>query len=196
MGVVEKNGFEIRVGASSRDIRLTEALDFSTGKEASELAKISYPPTVDQRLPLEGKRLVVDSDVFAKRFGKLNPEATRAEQSNTINNKTKTIVTRNTLLIDAANASMVANALFMITWMVAKREVKPGPTMKRELRCIRENLCNIPLRSLVVFSKGNMNFRSLDVLIHLMNGKYRKALKRLFQRSKTAAKAKRRKERN
>jgi len=118
----------------------------------------------------------------------------RAERSNTTNNnkKAKATITRNTLLIDAANVSMVANLLFMVTWMVAKREVKPGPTMKRELRCIHENLCNIPLRSLVVFSKGSMNFKTLDVMIHLMNGNYRKALKRLFQRSKRASKARRR----
>jgi hypothetical protein len=42
---VEKTGgFEVRVGSSSRDIRLTGTLQFSTGQETSELAKESYPP--------------------------------------------------------------------------------------------------------------------------------------------------------
>jgi hypothetical protein len=68
------------------------------------------------------------------------------------------------------------------SYVVAKQEVKEGPTKKRELRMIRANLENVPLRSLVVFSQGALTFRTLDVLIHGMNGEYKRGLKRLFRR--------------
>merc|ERR1712157_49822 len=95
------------------------------------------------------------------------------------------VITRNTLLSDAANLSKIGAILMWFSFTVAKQEVKDGPTKNREIRMIQKNLDNVPLRTLVVFSQGALNFRTLDVLIHLMNGKYGKAVKRLFQRRRS-----------
>ena len=174
--VVEDNsgGFEICVGASSRDIRLTRALNFATGSKVSELAKTSYPPLSESSLPSSASStsLTIDDTTFSKRFG------STAQYSDDVSPK----ITRNTLMLDAAKKSRIAAALLFMSWMVAKREVKEGPTMKRELRMIRANIENVPLRSLVVFSQGNLTFRTMDVLIHVMNGEFRKAFGRLFGR--------------
>ena len=87
-------------------------------------------------------------------------------------------------MVDATETSRLAAMLMFFSWIVAKKDVKDGPTKKRELRMIRANLENIPLRSLVVFSQGTLTFRKLDVMIHLMNGQYGKAVTRLLRRKK------------
>jgi len=196
--VVEESGsFEVRVGASSRDIRLAETLRFSTGRKASELSRESYPPLeANDQKEHESGPLLVGDEVFAKRFGQTSTSTTRStvsgESSDISNNDNSndnhalalvtSAITRNTLIADAAKVSRIAGFLMFVSWMAAKQEVKEGPTKKRELRMIRGNLENIPLRSLVVFSQGNLTFKMLDVLIHLMNGEYRKALWRIFGR--------------
>jgi beta-glucosidase len=204
--VEESGGFEVRVGASSRDIRLTETLHFSTGREASELAKESYPPLAKHHEVLSTEppnRFLIDDVTFAKRFGqiiKTGPGASNSSSSSSpiaeqpyrdelgsSKNKKKekaTAITRNTLIVDAAKASRIASILMFFSRIAAEQEVREGPSKKRELRMIRANLENIPLRSLVVFSQGVLTFRTLDVLIHLMNGEYRKALWRLFRRKR------------
>merc|ERR1712176_1162192 len=69
-------GFEVRVGASSRDIRLATTLNFSTGREVSELARESYPPIAEKNKVATGTRLVVDDETFLKRFeGQVSPTA-------------------------------------------------------------------------------------------------------------------------
>ena len=193
--VVEEasGGFEICVGASSRDIRLTQILNFSTGRKVSELAKESYPPRSESpNLPSAEPprhRLTVDNATFSKRFGYTSQSSNSVTSSLAYqplgdNVHDASSISRNTLMVDAAKMSRLASVLMFVSWMVAKREVKEGPSKKRELRMIRANLENVPLRSLVVFSQGALTFKHLDIMIHLMNGAYRKALGRLFRRRK------------
>ena len=184
-------GFEIKVGASSRDIRLTDTLRFVTGKESSEIAKASYPPITKSQDSLSPKgMLIVDDETFTKRFGlggndnDSSSKLATMEESSTPDENERDTITRNTLMVNAAEKSRIAAILMFVSWIAAKQEVKEGPTKKRELRMIRANLENVPLRSLVVFSQGHLTFRVLDVLIHLMNGRYKKALKRLFTRKR------------
>lgn len=201
-------GFEIRVGTSSRDIRLTETINFTTGRKASELAKESYPPRNENArlsFPEPGKqKLVISDEAFAKRFGNATPGSSCSSNNDDIDCKppgnissspakkrdvvtthsSSVNITRNTLIIDAAKVSKLASILMFISYMVAKQEVKDGPSKTRELRMIRANIENVPLRSLVVFSQGRLTFKTLDVLIHVMNGEYRKAIGRLFRRRK------------
>jgi len=201
------NGFEVRIGASSRDIRLATTLNFSTGREASKVARESYPPITETNKTATGTRLVVDEETFLKRFeGQIPPTASSTRSASLTTDGSEVvssslaidshasqlpsespageegIITRNTLIVDAARASRIGSILMFFSWMVAKQEVKEGPSKNRELRMIRANLENVPLRTLVVFSQGAMTFRTLDVLIHFMNGKPGKAMKRLFRR--------------
>jgi len=193
--VVEDDAsFVLTIGASSRDIRLTETIRFGTGREVSRLAKESYPPLQTNRyksLPSDPDRLLVDDETFAERF-----TGSQTDNSGigidigsplvepTSSNGKKKNITRNTLMVDAASLSWIAKALMQISWIVAKREVKRGPTMKRELRMIRANIENVPLRALVVFSQGFLTFRTLDVMIHLMNGEFCRALRKIFRKQK------------
>jgi len=177
------SGFEIRVGASSRDIRLNESVRFRTGRMPSELARLSYPPVTENQgnnnssSSNNGGSLVASDEVFAKR---LALETARSPADNNNNSNTKDTITRNTLVVDAARDSFLASILFCVSWLVAKQEVRPGPTKKRELRMIRANIENIPLRSLVVFSQGILTFRMLDAMITVMNLKLKQKTKDFF----------------
>jgi len=220
--IVEKKGdddgddeieFEVRIGASSRDVRLTETVRFRTGREASDLARSTYPPrrrihggassTAGGVDDLQPRPYVVDDETFFARFigDRGTPTSTRtASESLAIGDErekeeasaagggggvetTKTVViTRNTLIVDAARLSRIGNLLLWAGYAIARREVKEGPARERELRMIRANLENTPLRSLAAFSQGALSFRILDVLIHLMNGEIGRAVTRLLSR--------------
>ena len=80
MEVVE---YEIQIGSSSRDIRLTQTIQFQTGHRASTLAIESYPPkttittttnttcttnTNNNDSSSTPRSFLVEDDVFAKRF--------------------------------------------------------------------------------------------------------------------------------
>ena len=190
--VVEKpTPFEIEVGASSRDIRLRETIQFQTGRNASQLAQHSYPPIIVHNKASAGnivpgpKSFVVDDDVFAKRFAK--DDAMSSSLTITVSSKQQqqqqqpeNIITRNTLLLDAAKSSWIASILLFFSLKVATQEVKEGPTKKRELRMIHANVENVPLRGLVIFSQGRFSFKLLDFLILNMNGKYWTALRYIY----------------
>jgi beta-glucosidase len=175
-------GFEIQVGASSRDIRLSQTITFQEGKEASQAAKESYPP-----VPMTRRNSVsqeTDDAVFAKRFGPQEQDVMgyiRIERSLVRNGRKKT-VHRNTLLKNAAAVSWLATLLFYITLCVPSSQVKAGPFKAREMRMIRANVENLPLRGLVLFGGGNITFRLLDFLIFIMNGQYWTAIQHLFSK--------------
>ena len=82
---------------------------------------------------------------------------------------------------DAASVSWIGSLLFYISYKIAQKEVPSAAKKdsggssskrKRELRLIRSNLENVPLRGLVLFSQGNFTFQWLDVIILFMNGYY------------------------
>eukprot|EP00536_Pseudo-nitzschia_multiseries_P015334 jgi/Psemu1/69449/estExt_Genemark1.C_8610004 len=187
--VEESTLFEIQVGASSRDIRLTELIGFETGRKPSQIAKESYLPVVAEgeasvdSVHAVPKRFHVDEEQFGKRF--VVDGATAHEFPVSVGNcgdpavqhpNGKQPICRNTLLSDAASVSWIAYTLQLISLTVASTKVKKGPTKKRECRMIRANVENLPLRGLVIFSKGHFSFRQLDFLILVMNGFWAAAL--------------------
>jgi len=118
------------------------------------------------------------------------------------------VITRNTLLVDASSLSWIGSLLLFISLKVAQLELhkdnsssssnESSPTTsststtsssstttttttkKRELRLIRANVENLPLRGLVLFSQGAFTFKWLDFLVCLMNGYYWKGIKSIF----------------
>lgn len=52
------------------------------------------------------------------------------------------------------------------------KEVQSGASEKRQKRMMKENVDNLPLRALVLFSKGSLSFDTLDALIAAMNGSF------------------------
>jgi beta-glucosidase len=159
--IVERGDFEIRIGSSSRDIRLRGKTSFLQGPEtASPLACSSYPPIGSFDVE------AIDDTTFATRFGKDNVSV-----YSYITNREFPDVKfhRNSLLKDVAKSSWIGKLLLWIVYRAASKEVKKGPTEKRQKRLILETVENLPLRTLVLFSRGGISFDTLDACIELMN---------------------------
>jgi beta-glucosidase len=162
--------FQIEVGSSSRDIHLRKTIRFQFGKETSSAARESYPPVNDCNALRSQK---VDDTVFAKRFGSQYQsvlDALSEERSrDTCSTVRREKINRNTLLKEAAASSWIAFFLMYLTIRVATSNVKKDHKHERQLRMIRANVENLPLRNLVLFSQGKISFTFLDALICVMN---------------------------
>jgi len=174
--------FEIQVGSSSRDIHLSKTIQFQTGKDTTKIARQSYP--LEEEKQNNTSVSMIDDEVFAKRFGSqyqvvLDMIAEERKKASNPDFERKKPIDRNTLLKDASKRSLIAKLLMFVTIRVAGKEVKEGPSKQRELRMIRANVENLPLRNLVLFSQGAISFSLLDRLILLMNGKYMRCLGRV-----------------
>jgi beta-glucosidase len=170
--IVEKGEFEIRVGSSSRDIRLRGTVNFQSGPEnASLLACSSYPPI--ENLVSE----VVEDTVFANRFGVNNISTfsllTKSNEADSDD------FHRNSLLKEVAEKRWLGKILLWIVFKTAAKDLKKGQRQRSQKRLILETVKNLPLRTLVLFSRGGISFDTLDACIQLMNGQVIRAIKGL-----------------
>ena len=171
--VVEAGDYEIQIGSSSQDIRLKTSISFLEGEPVSQAALESYPSV--STTPVEEDKEVRD-DAFFKRFGEKSSKMMEAieEYRDTPSQPGEIIVIhRNTLMKEAEKLSLLARLLHRVTIKAACSEIKSdSPTYRREVRMIQANVDNLPLRGLVLFSKGMFSFECLDALVSLMNGSY------------------------
>ena len=160
--IVEKGEFEIRIGSSSRDIRLRGNASFLQGPEtASPLARSSYPPV--ESFEVEA----IDDTTFATRFG--NDKVSVYAYITNVDFSNSHKFHRNSLIKDIAKRRLIGKLLLWIVYREASKEVKKGPSENRQKRLILETVENLPLRTLVLFSRGGMSFDTLDACIEFMN---------------------------
>jgi len=163
--ITEKGTFEVQIGSSSRDIRLQGCIELTSGVEqASEIAQNSYPPIENI-----GSTCSVDVVSFSKRFGTLDVsvQATFHPQTAQVS-----YYHRNTLLKELAQKLLIGRFLLFMVYRGAAGDIAPGPNRKRQELMIMKNVECIPLRVLVLFSRGSLSFDLLDALILLMNGSF------------------------
>mmetsp|Transcript_7285 Transcript_7285/g.7856 ORF Transcript_7285/g.7856 Transcript_7285/m.7856 type:complete len:109 (+) Transcript_7285:103-429(+) len=87
---------------------------------------------------------------------------------------------RNNTLSSIVSLLIVLFSAVIVSEAFAATTTTTTTTRKRELRLIRANVENLPLRGLVLFSQGAFTFKWLDFLVCLMNGYYWKGIKSIF----------------
>eukprot|EP00980_Cylindrotheca_fusiformis_P000125 scaffold22_cov93-Cylindrotheca_fusiformis.AAC.3 len=164
--------FEIQVGSSSRDIHLKQNVVFSnSGSTSSMLARQSYPV---QEHWAKGD-MIVDDEVFANRFGARKDALLEdmEERRRAMDDPRKVAhhkINRNSLMKEISAVSRLGALVNWIVFRLGCQEIQPGPYERREVQMVRENVANLPLRSLALYSKGMISFSVLDPLIVALNG--------------------------
>ncbi len=161
--VVEAGTFEVRVGASSRDIRLAERVDVASEDRLSERAQGAGPS-------LESGSLEITDEAFASMLGREipAPEAVRPFHLNSA--------------LQELEGSWLGQRLRARVIEQFKRNIggqgteEPDPTLAR---MFEEMANHMPLRSFVLFSRGRLSFRLLHVLIALLNHRYLESVRLL-----------------
>ncbi len=166
--VVEAGDFEIRVGASSRDIRLTATLPVQSDREIDAAVRGSGP----DRAPALGQDgLTVSDAAFAAMLGKPVPPQESPRPFH-------------------VNSTLTEVAETWLGRLLKERAVRNfqrqlGVTARDETnaRMFEEMANNMPLRSLVLFSRGRLGFRTVSLLIALLNKRLWHLLRILLRRS-------------
>jgi beta-glucosidase len=153
--ILEPGNFEIQIGASSRDIRLKQAIRLVSGTFASGPAKLAHP---NKAFPIDK---VQDSDpAFVAMLGyeiPIPPASTGLFHYNTPLQEIKT--------------SSLGSTLFNFVERRMIREMG-NKTDSLQLYIQRTVLQSMPLRCLVMYSGGLLTFEILDLLLSVMNGEY------------------------
>ena len=158
--VVEAGTYQLRVGASSRDIRLTAEISIDSDQQLSEQIKSITGPV------LTSSGLSVDDDVFSAMLGHPIP-ATESARPFHINSTLADIQT-----------SWLGRRVKQRIEAEFKKNIGFGggadPTLER---MFEEMMTTMPLRSFVLFSRGKLDIKSIRTLIALMNGNIIAALR-------------------
>ena len=148
--------YEIRVGASSRDLRLRETLDVEAAPNPPPATKASF----------EDGRLIVDDAAFAAMLGKPvpDPDGVRPFHLNS------TVAEIASTWLGRRVATGV-KARFL-------RRMGGGDAATRKM--IERMADDMPLRSLVMFFGGRVSFHVAEAFIAVLNRRYARALRLLM----------------
>ena len=162
--VTEAGEVEVRVGASSRDIRLTRRLAVR-----SRQAPATADPGGGPRLNADG--LEVSEATFAAMLGRPVPAAEPPRPFH-------------------VNSTVTEIAETWLGRQIRRRVARQFQRMlgvtdldETNARMIEEMSHNLPLRSLVLFSRGRLGFRAVDALLAALNGRFVRMLRILLRGS-------------
>jgi len=151
--VVEGGEYEIRVGASSRDIRLSTVITIDGDENIHE----STPSSFYRHFPQDA---LVPKKAFAQILGHDVPENSRQTKPYTLNTP---IMDMQDSLVGRVLKKVIGN---QIEKMVEEDMHKPTRMM------IEQMALESPLRVLMMFSAGVLNRRMLDRLLKLANFRF------------------------
>ncbi len=153
--LVESGHFQLRVGSSSTDIRLTGTVDV----ESTDTVTPLQGPTITD----EG--VVTDDATFASMLGKPVPAPEAVEPFH-----------RNSSLQEVGTTFFGAKFKARVVEEFTRNMggASNDPTLKK---MFEEMANHMPLRALVLFGRGGMSYQQIDLLIALLNNKFLTALK-------------------
>ena len=160
--VLEPGDYLIKVGSSSRDTRLERTIQVQSEQEFSTAFLDSDRPKIS-----EGK-LLVDDQTFASMLGRPVPRADNPRPFH-LNSS-----------LGEIGETFLGNLVKDQVSKAFKKQMgtnSADPTLEK---MFEEMANDMPLRSLVLFSGGKLGFRSVSILISLLNRKFFDAIKGLF----------------
>ena len=158
--VVESGEYEIRVGASSRDIRLRQRFVLE-GDPAGDRGTAA-PTLVDGRL-------ACDDETFTAMLGKPIPPAQDVRPFHL-----------NSTFAEIATTWLGRKVAVAVKAQFARRMGGGADAATR--RMIDAIANDMPLRQLVLFSGGAVGFAQIEALVAVLNGRYVKAFRLLITR--------------
>ena len=161
--IVEPGDFEIRVAASSRDVRLKQIVSIYSGRAPTARATCTHPP---QSIPLES--IPESDDDFLVMLERPIPPPAKMQMVNIHLNS----------LLEEIHGTWLGRSLQNTVLRVMKEKMD-NPDDPNQMLLANALAMNTPLRSLVIFSRGLFVFGLMNVLIHMLNGEYCKALWKL-----------------
>ena len=155
---IETGEYEIRIGASSRDIRLRHTVVLDGGTDVIDEAR--RRPTFTQG------RLTVDDDTFTAMLGKPIPPADSIRPFHL-----------NSTLAEVSTTWLGRRVAGRMQAQFAAR--LGGNVDAATAKMVDEMTNHMPLRSLVLFSGGKLSFGLVDAFVAILNGRYLAALRQL-----------------
>ena len=159
---VESGYYLVRVGSSSRDIRLERTVQVQSDDQISPEFLESLRPQLD-----EG-RLLVNDEVFASMLGTKVPGQ---ELSRPFHLNSSLSEVGQTMLGGLVKAQVVK------AFKKQMGATSADPTVEK---MFEEMANDMPLRSLVLFSRGKLGFKSVRVLLALLNKRFGDAVKEVL----------------
>lgn len=154
---VEPGAFEIRISASSRDVRLQAEIEISTGEAASAAAQLAWPPIdlSSSQVSDESFCRMLQTEVLPQPRRRVRPF-----HRNSLTSELKHSLT----------GRLIRRAVFHFA--IDEMEDASDPAQRR---MVEELVDNMPLKGLVIFSQGTVIFEDLDTMIALLNWRLIKA---------------------
>ena len=162
--VLEAGAVELRIGVSSRDIRVTKMLNVASVDVPSSLATAVSAP---EFLPADASQGLAVSDLAFAQM--LNAPIPRREAARPFHRNSSVGELGATWLGSQLRAKLT-NA-FLGGMGLAKADA----TTRKMFTEMAENM---PLRAIVLFQRGKVSFAQIDCLLALLNGRYVEALRR------------------
>ena len=162
--VVETGEVEVRIGASSRDIRLARRLAVRSRQTPATEGPRNGPQ-------LSAGGLEVTDATFAAMLGRPVPEPEPSRPYHVNSTVTEIAETWLGRLV----RRQVARQFQRMLGVTALDETNA--------RMFEEMAHNLPLRSLVLFSRGRLGFRAVDALLAALNGRFGRLVRILVRRS-------------
>ena len=168
--IVAAGAYEIRIGASSRDIRLRAPL---TVNSEQRLAKPRHHAGVEDRPSIGADGLTVSDAAFASMLGRPlpAPEGSRPYHLNSSLNE----------IAETALGRLVRSKV--VRGFQQRMGVSGGDATTAKM--FEEMVNNMPLRSLALFGRGQPGFKSLNILLALLNKRFFAALGLMVRRPRT-----------
>ena len=160
--VLERGDYLIRVGSSSRDVRLERTIQVQSEQELSIEFIDSDRPKIS-----EGK-LLVDDQTFSSMLGRPLP------------NIESSLPFHFNSSLGEIGETFLGNIIKGQVLKTFKKRIVTRSAEPLLEKMFEETVNDMPLRCLVLFSNGKFGFKSLSVLVSLLNGRLVDAFKGFF----------------